>query len=139
MTRRSFRQAILAWLLILVLAVANGGLRESVLLPALGKPWALTLSGLLLSACILVVAWVLVGRMGKLTVTESLHIGVLWLVATLGFEFGFGRWVQGRRWGELLEAYTFQDGNLWPLVLVVTLFAPLLATRLRGSESGRRD
>jgi len=33
----------------------------------------------------------------------------------------------------LLEAYTFKDGNIWPIVLLVTLVAPLLAVRLRAA------
>jgi hypothetical protein len=32
----------------------------------------------------------------------------------------------------MLEAYTFKDGNMWPLVLVITFLAPLVAHRLRG-------
>lgn len=120
------------WLLILVLAMLNGGLREAALLPALGKPAALLLSGILLSLCIVVVALIFVPRLGRLRTGEALRLGLFWLALTLAFEFGFGRWIQGRPWRELLEAYTFRDGNIWPLVLVVTFFAPLLAVRLRG-------
>jgi hypothetical protein len=37
-------------------------------------------------------------------------------------------------WAELFEAYTFEDGNIWPVVLLVTLFAPLIAVRGCGRE-----
>ena len=57
---------------------------------------------------------------------------MLWLCLTLTFEFSFGRFVQHETWSTLFEAYTFKDGNLWPLVLVVTALAPLLAARVRG-------
>lgn len=129
-------RAAAIWLLILVLAVLNGGFRDAVLLPALGKPLALVLSGLLLCACILVVALVFVPRLGRLRAVQSLNLGLLWLALTLAFEFGFGRLVQGRPWRELLEAYTFKDGNLWPLVLAVAFFAPLIAVRV---SAGRRS
>jgi hypothetical protein len=122
-------KAAAIWLLILVLAVLNGGIREAVLVPGVGKPAALVFSGLLLSACIIAVAWILIPRLGRLDVAKSLQIGLLWLVLTLAFEFGFGRWIQGRPWHELLEAYAFKDGNIWPMVLVVTFFAPLVAVR----------
>ena len=126
------------WLLILVLAVLNGGLREALLLPALGKPAAPVLSGVLLSLCIVAVALIFVPRLGRLRTGEALRLGLFWLALTLAFEFGFGRWIQGRPWHELLEAYTFRDGNLWPLVLVVTFCAPLLAARLNERRrSGR--
>ena len=40
--------------------------------------------------------------------------------------------VQHKAWADLFSAYTFQGGNLWPLVLAVTLLAPWVAARLRG-------
>jgi hypothetical protein len=51
---------------------------------------------------------------------------------TVLFEFGLGR-AQGKSWTELLAAYSFQGGNLWPVVLVLTAAAPALAARLRGA------
>ena len=130
-------KAAAIWLLILGLAMLNGGLREAVLLPALGKPAAPLLSGVILSLCIVGVALLLVPRLGRLQRARALRLGLFWLALTLAFEFGFGRGVQGRSWGELLEAYTFRDGNIWPLVLVVTLFAPLIAVRLRRLRQDR--
>ena len=132
----SLVKAVATWLLILVLAVLNGAFREAVLLPALGKPFALVLSGILLAVLILLVAFVFVPRFGQVGRAQALYLGLLWLILTLAFEFGFGRWVQGRSWSELLRAYTFEDGNLWPLVLVVTFFAPFLAVRWRASKNG---
>ena len=128
------------WLLILVCAVLNGALREAVLLPAFDKSVAFAISGVLLSICIVAVSVVLVPRMGRLSTSQAMHLGVFWLLLTLGFEFGFGRLVHERSWAELFEAYTFQDGNIWPIVLVTTIFAPLVATLLRGpSACSERD
>lgn len=118
-----------AWLLILVLAMLNGGFREAVLVPNLDKPAALVLSGALLSACILIVAVVLARWLKLNDTARSLSVGSLWLCLTLAFEFGFGRLVQRHSWPEMLEAYTFKDGNMWPLVLVITFLAPLVAAR----------
>jgi hypothetical protein len=120
------------WLLILLCAVLNGALRERVLLRQLGTPVALGVSGVLLSLCIVVVAFVALPRLGVGGRAQALYVGALWLALTLAFEFGFGRLVQGRSWNELLEAYTFRDGNIWPLVLVVTFVAPLVAVWSRG-------
>lgn len=127
------------WLLILACAVLNGGLREGVLLPKLGTPVALVLSGVLLSACILVVSLALVPWLGHLGSLRALAVGLFWLCLTLAFEFGFGRLVQGQSWPELLQAYAFKDGNIWPLVLVVTFLAPLLAVRARGRTQGEQQ
>ncbi len=132
-------RATAIWLLILGLAVLNGALRELVLLPSLGKPAALLLSGLLLSSFVVIVAIALAPWMGLISASRSLGVGALWLCLTLVFEFGFGRFVQGRSWPELLEAYAFKDGNIWPLVLAVIFFSPWLAARIRGRRQGASD
>ncbi|WP_341580993.1 hypothetical protein [Marinobacter metalliresistant] len=124
-------KALVIWVGILVLAVANGVLRESVFVPGLGTPAALLLSGLLLSALIIGVAyfslpWLQISRPVGLCV-----VGVGWLALTLVFEFSFGLW-QGKSWSELLEAYTFKGGNIWPVVLAATVLAPYIAAKLRG-------
>lgn len=124
-------RAVVAWLLILGCAVVNGVLREAILLPRIGTPWALVISGLLLSACVVVVAWLLVAKLGRLATRQYLLLGAFWLVLTLGFEFTFGRVVQGKPWSELFAAYQFENGNMWPVVLAVVLFAPLAAARLQ--------
>ncbi len=119
------------WLGILVLAVANGLLREAVLIPALGKSPGLILSGVLLSGLILVVAYLALPWFGRVAVASCAAIGFGWLVLTLAFEFSFGR-LQGKSWTTLLEAYTFSGGNMWPVVLLITAAAPSIAGRLRG-------
>jgi hypothetical protein len=120
-----------AWLLILALAMLNGLFREAMLLPNLGRPVAFFLSGLLLSCCIIVVAFALAPRLELRTPSRCIYVGLLWVSLTVVFEFGFGGMMQGKSWAEMLEAYTFRDGNVWPIVLVVTLLAPLVASRLR--------
>jgi hypothetical protein len=124
-------KAIAVWLLILLFAFANGALRELLLVPALGSPVAQVASGLLLSLVILAVAVLVAPWFGRLKASQALLIGLLWLCLTLAFEFGFGVLVQHKSWSALLEAYTFKNGNLWPVVLVVTMFAPLVAARFR--------
>ena len=124
-------KAIGIWLLILGCAFLNGALRETILVPELGNPGALILSGMLLSACILAVAFVLVPWLGRIQVSHYLYTGLLWLSLTLVFEIGFGR-MRHQSWAAILEAYTFRNGNMWPLVLIVTLVAPFVAGKLRG-------
>lgn len=125
-------KALAVWLLILVCAVVNGAFRESVLVPRFGSLPAFVVSGVLLLLCIVAVSTALVPWFGRLLVSGYLLIGILWLILTLVFEFGFGHFLQHKTWPQLLKAYTFQEGNLWPLVLIVTTLAPLLAAYLRG-------
>jgi len=125
-------KASAVWLLILVCAVINGAFREGFLLPHFGLAIAFVFSGLLLSLCIVVVAVLLVPWFGQLDASHYFLIGTFWVGLTLIFEFGFGRLAQQKTWTQLLDAYTFRDGNLWPLVVLVIAFAPWLAARLRG-------
>ena len=132
----SYATAVLAkvigiWLLILLFAVLNGVLRESLLMPVLGLPAGLVVSGVILCAVVIVVSLVLVPRLGALPMSIAVAIGLFWLALTLVFEFGFGRLVQHRPWSELLEAYRFHDGNIWPVVLLVVTLSPALAVAIR--------
>jgi hypothetical protein len=129
-------KSVAAWLLILVLAMLNGLFREAMLLPNLSKPVAFFLSGLFLSFFIVMVAVALARWLELNTPSWCIHVGLLWLSLTLIFEFGFGGVMQGKSWAEMLAAYTFKDGNIWPVVLMVTLFAPLVAARIRYRRQG---
>ena len=124
-------KAIVVWLVILGLAFANAALRETVLVPWIGKVRGLTLSGVILSALVLVVAYVALPWMGAVHVIELLAVGAGWFVFTLSFDLLMGA-IQGERIGQQLDAYLFKRGNLWPVVLLVTASAPWLAAKLRG-------
>ncbi|NAX45525.1 hypothetical protein [Photobacterium halotolerans] len=124
-------KALVIWVGILALAVANGVLRESALVPRFGTPVALVLSGLLLSALIIGVAYFSLPWLDISRPLVLCAVGAGWLVLTLAFEFSFGLW-QGKSLSELLEAYTFKGGNIWPVVLATTFFAPYIAAKLRG-------
>lgn len=123
-------KALVIWVGILALAIANGALREAVLIPRLGTTAGLVLSGLLLTILILGVAYGSLPWLGARRPMELLGVGLGWLVLTVVFEFSFGLW-QGKSWGLLLQAYTFKGGNIWPVVLGITALAPYLAGKFR--------
>ena len=125
-------KALILWVAILVLAILNGTMREKALIPALGTFAGLIASGIVLSACIALVAFLAAPWYGPLRPSQYWLIGLLWLLLTLLFEFSFGRFIQHKDWAQLLQAYTLKGGNLWPVVLAFTLLAPWLAARLRG-------
>jgi len=133
-------KSLVAWLVILALAVANGALREIVLIPVLGKTIGLVLSGALLSLLVAPVSFAFVRLSLGITILQGLCVGASWFCLTLAFEFSFGRYVQHKSWSELLDAYTFEDGNIWPVVLLVTLLAPsaavLLQAKLQHASGG---
>jgi hypothetical protein len=124
-------KAAMLWLAILALAILNGVVRESVLIPAVGAFTGLILSGSILSCCIFIVAFVGAPWYGRLASAQWLAIGLFWLLLTLAFEFGFGRFWRHATWTELFAAYSFRGGNIWPVVLVVTFISPCLAAKIR--------
>lgn len=114
-----------------MLAVADGALREAILIPQLGTRAGLVLSGALLSSFILAVAYLALPWLATRRAAHLWAVGLGWLALTLVFEFSFGLW-QGKSWPVLLAAYTFKGGNIWPVVLGLTALAPSIAARLRG-------
>jgi hypothetical protein len=130
-------KAFALWLVVLMLAIANGLFREAVLVPALGRFAGLVTSGILLSLLILLVALLAAPWYGRLQAGRYWLIGAMWLVLTLVFEFGMGRLVQHKPWHELLDAYTFSGGNVWPAVLLMVFVAPRLAAWARRCNSCR--
>jgi len=125
-------KAFSVWGAILVLAILNGVLREKILLPALGSGPGLFLSGVSLAAMILLLAWLTLPWLGVTQRAGFLYVGIFWLILTLIFEFSFGMLLQGKSWHSMLQAYTFSNGNIWPLVLLVTGAAPYIAAKFRG-------
>jgi hypothetical protein len=125
-------KAFALWSAILLLAVLNGALRERALIPALGPFGAFIASGTILSGCVFTVAFLGAPWYGRQPSVQWLRVGLFWLLLTLVFEFGFGRFVQHKPWAELLQAYTFKGGNVWPLVLIAALVSPWLAAKWRG-------
>lgn len=132
MTTSVWLKAAALWLAILVLAILNGLLRENALVPAFGNFTGFIASGSILSICIFLVAFTTAQCYGPLTSSQWLLVGLFWLLLTVVFEFSFGRVVQHKTWAELFVAYTFREGNIWPVVLVSTLLSPWLAAKLRG-------
>jgi hypothetical protein len=125
-------KAVLWWVAILIMAILNGILREKLLIPSIGSFAALMTSGLILSCLILLVSCIAMPGLGHLNAAQYWIIGFVWLVMTLIFEFSFGLFVQHKELSELLQAYTFKGGNMWPVVLASTLISPWLAAHLRG-------
>ena len=124
-------KALALWAVILLLAVANGAFREAVLIPKLGSAPGLVLSGVLLAGLVLLVAYLGLPWLHAHGGRELVFVGLAWLIATLIFEFAFGL-LLGRPLGEILSAYTFKGGNIWPLVLLIVAMAPWLAGKVRG-------
>lgn len=125
-------RAMAAWFLLVVAAIANGVLRESLLNAALGERVALPVSGLLLGALIFLVALGTVPFLRANSAVQLWLAGGLWVLLTLLFEFGFGHWVTGKSWAELRAVFNPLTGNLMLVALLVAGVSPYAVGRLRG-------
>ena len=122
---------LLLWAAIIPMAIANGMFRDTVLVRMFGQKRARTFSGLSLSAVIL--AWTIL-TIPWIPLPGLMHyagVGLAWLTLTVAFEFLFGRFAARKTWPELLRAYRFEDGDIWPLVLAVVALSPSVAAALR--------
>ncbi len=51
------------------------------------------------------------------------------MVMTLIFEFLFGHYVAGKSWSSILLVFNIMNGDLFVIVLVVSLITPLLVAK----------
>ncbi|MFW6055770.1 MAG: hypothetical protein ACOC9B_00460 [Chloroflexota bacterium] len=135
MSGRLLGSVIVMWLLFAIAGVLNGVVRVYVLVPGIGEMPAHYLSTIILCAVILVGSYVLVKLQALEKASVLLQVGIIWLVATVIFEFIFGHYVVGHPWDRLLADYNVLQGRVWVLVLLAELFGPLLCARVRA---GRR-
>ncbi len=117
---------ILAWLPLLIIAVANGALREGFYAKYLDKLLAhqvSTLSGILFFG---IYIWWLMRSQRPRSPGQAIAVGLVWLNMTTAFEFLFMHYVAGHSWDVLLHDYNIFAGRLWVLMLIWITLAPYL-------------
>ncbi len=122
----------LLWFPMLLLAVLNGAAREMLYKASLGELRAHQLSTVTLLILFSVYIWLVIRVWSPVSSQHALLVGLFWLVLTLGFEFGFGRFVEGRSWIELLEEYNLFAGRVWVFIPVWVALAPYIFYRLQN-------
>lgn len=127
-------RALAVWLGLALVAVAAGVLRETLLTPRVGAAASHVMGtavvvAVLLLAIGLSIRWIVPG----LQTGDLWTVGVLWLILTVAFEFGFGHWVAGHSWERLLADYDVTAGRIWVLVPLTMLLAPVWLGRLRDA------
>lgn len=121
--------AAATWVAIAICAVLNGILREAILIPHLGEHWARPLSAAILLVVVYLLAWALLRWRGPMPLGTAWTIGSIWLVLTVAFEIVLGR-LQGLTGREILATYNPFAPTLWDVVLLGTLIAPPVMSRL---------
>ena len=89
-----------AWFPMLLLAIANGALREFVFKKYMSELTAHQISTFSLLLLFAVYIGLIIKWMPPASANQAILVGLFWLVLTLLFEFGFGRY-RGISWGTL--------------------------------------
>lgn len=126
-------RAIVVWLGLMVAAIANGAVRETLIRPRLGEYAGHVISTVILCAVIVLTSIASISWIGPSDLHRAFLVGVLWVSLTLAFESIAGHYVFGNPWEKLLADYNILRGRVWILVLIATLLSPVLAARIKGS------
>jgi hypothetical protein len=133
----NYLKAASLWLGFLVVAIVCGFIREKFLVPGFGPIGGRALGTLLVAVIIFGMIYAYIGTLAGASRAALFKLGLGWTMATIMFELLFGHYVMGHAWESLWADYNVFQGRLWPLVLLVTLFGPLLARKFRDETHGR--
>lgn len=119
-------RAAAVWLLMLVIAVACGAVRDKLLAPRLGAAarayGTLAVAVVFFALIFASIRWI----RPDLERGMLLALGFVWTLSTVAFEFGMGLAMR-KTWPELLADYNLLAGRLWVLVLLILLLTPSIA------------
>lgn len=127
---------LLAWFAMLLLAVANGALRDFTYGRHVSELHAHQLSTLSASVLFAILIYVYVQRWPPVSARQALAIGLFWMTLTVAFEFLFFHYVAGHPWTGLLANYDLMHGRIWILLLAWVALAPWLFYCLRYMKAG---
>ncbi len=116
---------LLLWIPMILIAIANGTLRQFVLIKHFDESRAHQLSTFTLIIFCAVYTWFVMPYLDIQSPSRAFMTGLAWVVLTIAFEFILGR-STGKSWEYLLHDYNILAGRLWLLFLVCLLFMPYL-------------
>lgn len=124
-------RSLTIWLVLIVAEIVHGILRAIVVVPIVGEFRSNQIGVFTGSAITIVIAYFTIRWIGAQRPHGLLLVGLIWLVLTVAFEVLFGRFVVGMTWKRIGADYNMLNGGLMPLGLLVLLFSPMIATKLR--------
>lgn len=125
-------RAFLVWLIIIGVETIHGVLRMLLLVPLVGDFRARQVSVLTGSLLIFGVAYFSIRWIADKTRFRLLAVGLLWVVSTILFEIGLGRYGLGLSWDRITEDYDVTRGGMLGFGILFMAVSPWLAARLRS-------
>jgi len=128
---------VLAWFPMLVIAIANGALRQFTYARVMSEPHAHQLSTIIGSVCIGAFIWYVIRTWPPSSSRRALLIGFLWGILTVVFESFMGLILQHLSLQQVLHEYNLLAGRVWTLFLIWLVVAPWLFFRIRQERFER--
>lgn len=132
-----FLRALAIWFALIAAEFVHGIMRALFLVPYVGDFRARQIGVFTGSVLIILVVCIFIRWLHASDTKSLILVGVLWLVLTLAFEFSFGHFVFGRSWGDLASDYDVSQGGLLAFGMIVLIFSPVIAMRVRGYLEAR--
>ena len=129
---KKYLKALGIWLLLTPLGILNGGLRIYITEPLLGS-LAQPLSGIILSIMIFALSYFLIPKIGECRQRDYIYIGIGWAILTNIFDIAVNS-IENRPFSDFLKMYDITTGNLWIIVIIVTLISPIAANKMNCSK-----
>ncbi len=123
-------RGLFVWLAIIAAETIHGILRGLFIAPVLGDVRARQIGVLVGSLLVFIIA-LLSARWLESSSKQLLTIGAIWVGLTVLFEIGLGLAV-GLSWERIRSDYDIRAGGMMIFGLLFMLFAPYLASKLRG-------
>jgi hypothetical protein len=127
-----FVRAFVVWLLIVLAESVHGTLRQLFLAPLIGDFMARRMAFFVALLLIFLITYFFIRWISAPNVKSLFAVGLMWMILMTLFEFGLGNFVMNYSWERMFEDYNIQRGGLMGLGLLFMIFAPWLATKLRG-------
>jgi hypothetical protein len=119
------------WLILVILAIINAIIRESVYGSYVTPFQAQQISAVIFIIILFIFTIIFLKVLPiKATSRQYLFLGLFWLALTIIFEFLFGHYIAGNSWSELLAAYNILRGQLWPAVLIAIALMPWIVSKI---------
>ena len=122
----------LAWFPLVIFGLLNATIRQVVYARYVSELTAHQISTLTICVVVDIYAWVLSSIWNLQSPGQAIGVGLMWMMLTILFEFGFGRYVVGDSWASLLRDYDVLEGRVWGLFVLWVGLAPYVFYRIGG-------
>ena len=122
------------WFVLLVIAFANGALREIVYKGAVREPWAHHISVVTGIFFVGIAIWYAVKKWNFTSVRQAIAVGAMWFVLTEIFEVVLILSNPTNTFADFFQAHNIAAGEMWLLFVLWIGIAPALFYELRNRQ-----